>query len=349
MSTETVEKPVSATPEAQVPAAAAPAADAKAPAASDAAAKDGSGAAAADGAAAPAADGKAVASGSILDGEDDEGGEPKGDGKESAAGDFPADWREKMAAGNEKTLALLKRYTSPTAAAAALAAQAQKIRSGELKAKLPDDATPEEKAAWRKDNGLPEEAAKYETALPNHTWTDADAPMLDGFKALAYDANMSQAQVSKVLGYYTHLIDDAKQRHEEAIGAKDKADRAAAEDALREKLGGEYRPALQLLSRFLKDTELFPEGMADAFAGARFQDGTRVINHPAWADLLITFARQKYGEGGFITADAKAAMQNEEEAIRQVMKTDFQRYMREGLDKKLTAILERKAGGGRAA
>jgi hypothetical protein len=346
MSTETVEKPVSATPQATPPAAAAPAADAKAPAAPDADAKDQG--AAADGAAAPAAD-KAVASGSILDGEGDEGGEPKGDGKEPAAGDFPADWREKMAAGNEKTLALLKRYTSPTAAAAALAAQAQKIRSGEIKAKLPDDATPEEKAAWRKDNGLPEEAAKYETALPNHTWTDADAPMLDGFKALAYDANMSQAQVSKVLGYYTHLIDDAKQRHEEAIGAKDKADRAAAEDALRAKLGGEYRPALQLLSRFLKDTELFPEGMADAFAGARFQDGTRVINHPAWADLLITFARQKYGEGGFITADAKAAMQNEEEAIRQVMKTDFARYMREGMDRKLTAILERKDRQGRGA
>jgi hypothetical protein len=345
MSTETVEKPVSATPEAKVPAAAAPAADAKAPAAPDAAAKEPG--AAPDGAAAPAADGQGV--GSILDDAgdaDDADGAGQADGEaKPVAGDFPDDWREKLAKGNDKLLAALKRYKSPHDWANAGFAAQQKIRSGDYKAKLPDNATAEEKAAWRKDNGLPEEAAKYETVVPNHQWTEADAPLLDGFKGVAFESGMSQEQVTKTLGFYSQLIADAKDKHETAIAGKDKADRAAVEDNLRAKLGGEYRPAVQLLSRFLKDSEVFPEGMDAKLANARFPDGTRLINDPAIADFFITMARQKYGEGGFITADAKASMQNEEEAIRLVMKTDFPRYIREGLDKKLTAILERKAGG----
>lgn len=358
MSTETVEKPVSATPEAQVPAAAAPAADAKAPAAPDATAKDTG--AAADAAAAPAADGKAVKSGSLLDGE----GEAPADVKAPAAGQWPDDWREKYVASKElgdkkdkdgkllsdKLMERLKRYKSLEAAMDSGFAAQDKIRSGDYKSKLPENASAEEDAAFRRDNGLPTEAKAYETALPNHVWTEADQPMLDGLKERAFKSHMSQSQVNEMLGYYTELVDGAKQRHEEAIAAKDRADLMAVEDNLRAQLGGDYRASIQLLTRLVRDDrEMFPEGMHKEIENVRFADGTRFLHHPAIANFLLTVARSKYGDGAFVTPDAKAAMLGEEEKIREVMRTDFQRYIREGMDKKLTAILERKDRGGRAA
>ena len=305
------------------------------------------------------ADGKAVAkpAASLLDdaGEDDEEGEgadtatPEGDKKPAVAGEFPDDWREKLAKGDDKKLTRLKRYKSyEDFANAGLAAQ-DKIRSGDYKPKLADDATPEEKSAWRKENGIPDEPAKYETAVPNYKWTDADAPILDGFKSMAHGADLSQPQVTKVLGYYAGLIEEAKERHVETQRDKDISDKQAVEDTLRAKLGGEYRPSLQLFNRLLKDQEVFPDGMADKLASARFADGTRVINDPVMADFFIGLARDRYGEGSLISGDAKQAMTNIEEQARKVMKEDIDKYYAEGWDKKLAEVLTKKEGRGRAA
>lgn len=275
------------------------------------------------------------------------------DGKKpTVAGEFPDDWREKLAKGDDKKLTRLKRYKSyEDFANAGLAAQ-DKIRSGDYKAKLADDATPEEKSAWRKENGIPDEPKAYEVPkVPGHEWTEGDVPLLEGFKAVAHDADLSQAQLDKTLRYYGKLIESAKERQIETLREKDMSDRQAVEDALRAKLGNtEYRPSLTLFSRLLKDQEVFPDGMADKLASARFADGTRVINDPAMADFFIGLARERYGDSAFITGDAKATMAGEEEKIREIMKNDSDKYFREGWDKKLTEILNRKAGNkGRAA
>lgn len=307
------------------------------------------------------ADAQAVAKPTSLldDVSDDDDGEDEGtdttasegDRKPTVAGEFPDDWREKLAKGDDKKLTRLKRYKSyEDFANAGLAAQ-DKIRSGDYKAKLADDATPEEKSAWRKENGIPDEPKAYEVPkVPGHEWTEGDVPLLEGFKAVAHDANLSQAQLDKTLRYYGKLIEDAKQHQAETLKSRDVSDKQAVEDALRAKLGGEYRPSLQLFNRFLTDQEVFPEGMADRIAQARFPDGTRVIHDPVMADFFIGLARERYGDSAFITGDAKATMVGEEEKCREIMKNDSDRYFREGWDKKLTEILNRKAGTkGRAA
>lgn len=295
---------------------------------------------------------------SLLDGVSDDDGEgdaatdatPEGEKKPAVAGEFPDDWREKLAKGDDKKLARLKRYKSyEDFANAGLAAQ-DKIRSGDYKAKLADDASPEEKAEWRKENGIPEEPKAYEVPkVPGHEWTENDVPMLDGFKAVAFDANLSQAQVDKTLRYYGKLIEHAKDQQAEAMKSKDVSDRQAAEDALRAKLGNEYRPSLKLYSRFLEDQEVFPEGMAERLHNARFPDGTRLTNDPVMADFFIGLARDRYGDAAFISGDAKAAITNVEEQARKVMREDIDKYYAEGWDKKLAEVLSKREGKGRAA
>lgn len=306
----------------------------------------------ADKTAGPTSDASAVAR-SIIDGVDDEdadgddaeadaGAEPD---KKAAAGDFPDDWREKLAAGNEKVLARLKRYKSPhDFANAGLAAQ-DKIRSKDYTAKLPDDATPEQIAEWRQANDIPKDAKEYDIPkVAGHEWTEADTPVLDSFKDAAHKLNLPKGAVAGVAEWYARQIEAAKEQHQAALTEKDRSDKTATEDALRARLGGEYRPSIQLFSRLLKDPEVFPEGTANRLANARFDDGTRVINDPAIADFFIGMARERYGDASFISGDAKAAMAGEEEQARTIMKTDFERYLREGWDKKLAAVLEKKEG-----
>ncbi len=72
------------------------------------------------------------------------------------------DWREKLAKGDEKKLKSLQRFASPEALTDSYMSAAERIRSGELKTVLPKDAKPEELAAWRKENGIPETPDKYD-------------------------------------------------------------------------------------------------------------------------------------------------------------------------------------------
>src|SRR3990172_7165987 len=58
-------------------------------------------------------------------------------------GDCPADGRQQYAGDDPKKLSRLERYASPKAALDALFAAQQRISSGELKAALSPDATPE--------------------------------------------------------------------------------------------------------------------------------------------------------------------------------------------------------------
>ncbi len=375
MSTETIEKPV-ATPAPSGSAAAAPAADATPQAGSDAAAK-GTGTAAAT-STTDTTTGKVRASvldktagtfpddwreklAAVLDGSDESYEEPDSAatdgkaaaatdeaGKDKTAGTFPDDWREKLAAGNEKMLTRLKRYKSlADFTNAGLAAQ-DKIRSGELKAKLPEEPTAEELAAYRKENGIPEEPKAYEIPkVPGHQWTDADVPVLDGFKTAAHEANLTQPQVDKVIGYYANLIEQAKAHQAEKIAEIDNTDILATEEALRAKVGGEYRPRVELVRRLMSDREVFSESFAEALKTARTPDGRRLINNAEALEFFMDYSHNHYGDGALISGDAKQAMANTEEQARTIMKTDIKKYYAEGWDKKLAEIVAKKEGQGR--
>src|SRR5688572_23894721 len=97
-----------------------------------------------------------------------------------APADWPADWRQKLAGEDKKTLERLGRMASPADLLKSYRALEQKISAGELKKGLPENATPEQVAEWRREQGLPEKPEGYleNLSLPDGVVLgEADKPM----------------------------------------------------------------------------------------------------------------------------------------------------------------------------
>lgn len=317
-----VEKPAAA-PAPAAPAAAAPPADAG----KDAATGDK------PAAPAPAADagnddgGDQSVEGTLLadaDGEDKPAAHPA---------DWPQDWRERMLAGikdegaREKAGKTASRYKSPADVFKALQAAQQKISSGEFKKDYPADGTPEEQAAWRKDRGIPEKPDGYEIPdeIEGLKLTEADQPNLELALSELHAINADQKTVNHVLGLYGKMV----QREQEAIRQRDAEFREQSENAIRTELGDEYKPAMQLYLRTIKDPDIFPDNFGEMLAGARLPDGNRLINHPTFAKFMLDIGKERYGDAALIPSNQMSQMQSREDELVKIMNTDISKMHRE--------------------
>lgn len=273
--------------------------------------------------------------------------------KKVTAAELPKEL-EKRRGALEKQLG---RYASVEDALIAGYNAQQKIASGAYKAPLPDDASDAEKAEWRTQNGIPAEAKDYEIAkVDGHTWTDDDKPLTEALKGIAHQANLTQAQLNAITKFYATSLAEAQERQAEEIDQIDKADVAAGRDKLREELGPEYRPTMKLVADYLKDTEVFPDGIGDAIAAARTPDGHRLINNHAFMRWLGEQARGYYGEGALISGEQATAIKSEKEEIEALMNTDIDAYQRKPwkstgktASERYAEILRKEADKGRRA
>jgi hypothetical protein len=196
------------------------------------------------------------------------------------------DWRTNYAGDDEKLQKRLERYASPKAALDALVAAQNKISSGELKSALPADASDEEKANWRTENGIPESASDYEVSLPDgFVVGEADQPIVDSFLEAAHGSNLHPSQVNDALAwYFNHQETQAAE-----LEAQDSQARQAGEDALHAEWGTDYRKNLQMANNLLESA---PEGLKDQIMGARLADGTPLGNNPEALNWLVDMSRQ---------------------------------------------------------
>ncbi len=254
--------------------------------------------------------------------------------------DWPEDWRAKMAGGDERIAKRLERFSSPDKVTQSWLAAEQKISSGEYKKGLDENATEEQIAEWRKSNGIPEDPKDYK--LPDTVeWTDTDRELFGQLFEQMHGANASQAQVDAVVSAYTQIVENARIEQAEA----DKIHLQQNEDALRTALGEEYRAQMNLYKRVFEDTEgPIPKSISEQLFNARLEDGTRLVNNAEFAQFVIELGLNHYGDGALITGEQKAVMSNRMEEIQQIMRTDYDRYKREGLDKEYSVLLEKKIG-----
>lgn len=239
----------------------------------------GAGASGGDDKAPAAADGKPAGS-----------ADPKGaaapgpDGKPGAADDGPwgADWRTKMAGGDEAALKRLARYADPTAAVKALSQLQERISKGELKAPLGKDATPEQIAAWRAENGIPETPEKYD--LGQLKIDPRDKPIIDSFLKTAHAKGMNSEQTrDSIEWYYSEVTRVAEER-----AAADKAAASAAEDTLREMWGNtEYKANLASVNNLLATA---PADVRENLMYGRLADGTPILAHASTVQYLLGLA-----------------------------------------------------------
>lgn len=251
---------------------------------------------------------------------------------------WPEDWRNRLAGKDDSALKRLNRFQSPEGIYKSWRSLEQRLSSGELKSALPKDASEEQVAEWRKEVGLPEEPNGYELPeVSGHEWTDADKPTLEKFLGVAHTANLNQEQVNAALSWYVQeqqsILDS---RYEGDVEA-----RQTLEDELRSEWGHEFRSNVGLMKRYM-EAEL-PEGAAEVLTSVRMDDGTRLIDNPWFAKWMAQIARDTYGDVSFIGGEGVAAISNRMKEVQEILRSDPDRYWREGLDKEYLSLKEKEA------
>jgi len=267
----------------------------------------------------------------------------------TAPADWPEDWRAKLAGEDKAYIKTLERYASPADLAKAHRELQARMSRGELKAGLKPDATPEEVAAWRKENGLPAAPEEYRPNLPNGMVPgEADKPLIEGFQKTAHELGMTADQFNKTLGWYYGMMDQVQA---EAV-EKDKAFRATAEDALRAEWGPAYRSEVRAVANFMEANA--PAGLADVLFNSRTPDGSLIGDHPEVLRWLNSLARTVNPMASLVpagTGDVMKAGEARIAEIEQMMKTDYRGYWNNpDIQREYGQLIEaRQATRGRAA
>jgi len=271
----------------------------------------------------------------------------------AAPADFPEDWRQKLAGGDEKELARLQRMGSPADVWKAYRALEAKISSGQLKSGLKPGATPEEVAAWRKENGLPETPEGYVPQLPNGMVPgEADTPVIDWFKNAALKNNITPDQFNGVLSEFFAYQTEMKQQEFE----REQALRNQWEDRLRSEWGPEYRSNLRGINNAL--SQFLPPHVMDRIWGARAngEDGAvySLGNDPEVLAGLNLLARAINPMSTLVPAGSGDIMKAGEariSEIEQMMRTDPGAYWKnQDIQNEYGKLLEaRESMRGRAA
>lgn len=238
----------------------------------------------------------------------------------------------------EQLINQLKRSKSQDDAVVSGILAQEKLRAGEHK-RAPTDATPEEVAAWRKENDVPESPDKYEIpTVAGHTWTDKDQPTIDSFRSFAHAQGIPQGLMKGLVDWQVKEQQRAAEQMNEDLRAADAEDRDTCYDQIRTEFGvREFKPHMAAMKRLMEDDEVFGEGMAEKIMAARYFDEEsglwrRLTSVPAIARGFIGLALDRYGEGAMPAADGRTNNgQNRLDEIKKIMATDIDRYWREGL------------------
>jgi hypothetical protein len=202
-------------------------------------------------------------------------------GKEPPAADedgpWGKDWRDKLAKGDAKKLAMLGRFASPEALLAAQEEAQRKISEGlKPKGKPGDKATADEWAAYRKEHGIPDEVDGYVKAiqLPDKREIgEEDKPIVEAFAARALARGVAPADMA-------HMVDEYYAIQEAQIVAQEDVDAAYKREsmkALREEYGGDFDVNVAAMRPYFDgfDSDLFGKLMS-----GRMADGTKIGNDP---------------------------------------------------------------------
>lgn len=220
--------------------------------------------------------------GTIMNGGDGQGGEQQ----QQAPANWPENWRDLSAGGDEKLRKRLDRFASPGDIVKSWLAAEQKITSGEYKkpAALPENASPEQIAEYRKELGVPDKPDGYDTTLPDGLVIgDADKPLVAEFLKEMHGVNAPPAMVKSALSAYYKIQENqiaAQEAHDDEVWKR-------TEDALRAEFGSEYRRNQNIINNYMSS---LPEALRDNLIGARLGDGSKLLGNEQGVRFLLGLA-----------------------------------------------------------
>lgn len=210
-----------------------------------------------------------------------------GAGDKDADAGSEKDWRSQMAGGDEKLFKQLGRYSDLANVGKKLKSLQSMLSSGEYTKALPEDADEKTVAAWRKENGVPEDAKGYldKLELPNGmVLGEEDKPVAESFAQRAHEKNWTPSQYADAVGWYYEQQDIARQQQEEA----DDTFKQESEDDLRATWeGADYRRNLTAVRNMMAG---WPEGLADTIMAGRTADGRLIGDDPRFLKAMAQMA-----------------------------------------------------------
>ncbi len=267
-----------------------------------------------------------------------QGGDGGGEGGSSETpASLPDNWRELLAGGDEKALKDLSRYTTPQNVVKALLDAKAKIRSGQTIQSLPDEATPEEIAAYRKNMGVPEKPEDYGLGFPEEMKpTEADAATLSAWSAYAHERHLDPRAAKAAADFYADMAIKGRAAQE-----------AAWEQATLESMA-EMRAAFpkKELTRNMKIADEFAlqhfteHDELDAFntvMQARLPNGVRVMDYAPFMKGLFKAARAQADEEALISSDVGGGGQSLDDERKALLAKP---RLTPDEDKRLTQIYE---------
>jgi hypothetical protein len=235
--------------------------------------------------------------------------------------EWPEGWQAQIAGDDDKALTQLTRYKTPADIWTKARALESRITSGELKesSPFPTEGSDEDKAAWRQAQGLPESYDKYE--IGRELETDEEKAAINGFLEYAHGQNMTPDNVKAMVDYFYTRQDSLEADRAEG----DTLAQQETDDKLRAEWGADYRANINRIDNLIATA---PAEVKEDILSARLPDGTPLKASPDVMAFLFDLANLAdpvttvVGQGG----DKLAAVQDEIDEIKQMMKTDRNKY-----------------------
>lgn len=233
------------------------------------------------------------------------------------------DWRAEVAGDDEKFRSTLDRFESPAAFGNSFREAQQKIRSGQLKADLPEDATEDQIKEYRRANNIPLEADGYLKDLPEGLVIgEEDKEIVQGFVEQLHGVNASPDIVHKALEWYNGFAEQTQSEMAE-IDTQQKGEAIAS---LQEAWGSDYTTNMNLINGML--SAVFGKEAAENLIGGRYGDGKMFFNDPAVVQGMAQLARLHNPHGKVLPNDVTAQQATEDEIaeIEKFMRTNRAEY-----------------------
>ncbi len=252
------------------------------------------------------------------------------------------DWRKDFAGDDEKMMKRLGRYsTQNDMMKAGLEAQDQ-LRTTRSTA-LPENATDEQLAEYREQNGIPATFGEYDLTLTDGLVVgEDDKALVDGVLEAMHGANATNAQVQAVLNSYYA----SQEASIAAVEEQDNTDRGTALEALKEEWGPDYHSNKNALAAIVNQ---IPEGAREQFTNARMADGSALMNNPEMLMFLADMSRKTNPAATVVpnSSDPAGAIKGELATIEALMAADSPKYWKdEAMQSRYRELLTAQEGMG---
>lgn len=242
---------------------------------------------------------------------------------ESAQTAQNVNWRDAFAGDDDKFKSSIERYSTPEDLGKAFREQRATISSGNLRPQPDENATPEDLAAFRSENGIPAESTGYLENLPEGLVIgEDDKEIFADFAGAMHEMNVEPAVMHKVIDWYNGFAED----QQDQMAEMDNGHHQETEDALRTEWGTDYRANINLVGSLIEGT--FSEENASAILNARDAEGRAIMNIPGVLEGLASIQRQLNPVARIAPSTGRTADQTLEDEIG-----ELEKFMREDRDK----------------